>query len=363
MTRLRLSAWTTLAIVALPAVTGCFGRGEKIKIARDGSATVSINYEGSVEDFQTADALPSHASGWDVSVTVKQDGDEQKQEMVAERVFAPGDDLPSSYAGADDPDADLYLSFPTDVRIEERSDGTYYYFTRTYQPRRWAYVHHWHEMFFDDSVKKLGEKSKEELTQEDLVSIVQAFAGVEAFKQMEFAKTALAECEPSHGPEVWLFARRALLDVYEKEADFFAAIIQRCEQPGEEEQQSCFDEEAQRFLDTGYAALVGSLSEQSGFTAARLAAFDAAFDRALLDYSITDELGGHYFEIEVEMPGTVIAHNADKADTDADENVTTVQWQFEGNAFRDRPQELIVVSRVDHDSEVTPRSAIDGIGQ
>lgn len=345
----RLLTWTVLSIAILPVATGCFGRGEKIKIAQDGSATVSISYEGSREDFQTEDALPSLASGWDVSITTKEDGDKQKQEMEAERYFAPGSELPSSYASSDDPDADLCLSFPTELRIDDRSDGTYYYFSRTYQPRRWAYVRHWHDMFFDDDVKALADKPKEELTQDDLVKIVEALAGIEVFKQLEFAKIALDECLPDHTPKTWLLARRATLDVYENDSDYFRKVIERCDLATEQERAACYDAEARRFLDRGYAALTDSLEERSGFTRPLLAAFDAAFERASREYRITDQLGGHYFEIEVEMPGKLVATNGEDADYDADRDATTVKWQFEGNAFRDRGEELVFISRIDRE--------------
>lgn len=364
MIRNRLTAYGTLATLILPIAMGCLGREETIRISRDGAVTIALRYEGSADDMKTADALPSDNSGWDVTTIAKKEGDEgnsdEKLVLTSERTFAPGEVLPTNYAGDNDPDADLVLQFPTTLRIERRPDGVYYSFHRVYTARRWAYVQHWNDVLFDDDIKQLTEKPAEELTRDEQAEIIQAFAGVEACKQIEFAKTALLECEPNHRPETWLLARRALLDVYENEYNHFDRLIELCEDLSEDDRNECFEREGNRILGEGYTALVDSLQKEAGFSADRIAQFERAYKRAERYYKITGETGGHHFEIHVAMPGKIVAHNGDEVDTDDDDNVSTVTWQFVGNAFRDRPHELLVVSRttdgLDHRSKGTTHS-------
>lgn len=357
----RLSIYGTLASLTLLGVMGCLTRKETIKIARDGAVTIAVSCEGSREELDTVDALPSASGGWDRVTIQDVSFKENKQRLEAERTFAPGEDLPGSYASMNDPDTDLYLAFPTTLRIEPRTDGVYYYLHRVYTPRRWGYVQVWKDAFIDDSIKKLGEKPAEELNLDEKRQIVQAFAGVEAYKQIEFAKTALEECEPDLQPEYWLLARRALLDIYEEDNDYFNTVIELCEQAPEDGRGECFNQEAERILAEGYAAFVQSLRGDAGFTRNRITRFEQAYDRAVRYYRITEELGGHHFEIKVEMPGVVIAHNGDHEDHEGETSV--VKWSFDGKAFRDRPHELQAISRLEEGAESESQDAVDDNGQ
>ena len=73
-----------------------------------------------------------------------------------------------------------------------------------------------------------------------------------------------------------------------------------------------------------------------------MAEFNKAYERAKLSHAITEQVGGHLFQVEVEMPGRIVAHNADKVDSDNGPAV----WEFSGEAFRDRPWEIMITSRV-----------------
>ncbi|MGB2984377.1 MAG: hypothetical protein WBE26_00725, partial [Phycisphaerae bacterium] len=322
---------------------------------------IELEYEGSEEELFQGDAMPSAASGWDVDHSTRKEGDEVKHTLTSTRRFEPGEELPCDFAAPDDPDADLYLDFPTTVRKQRRADGLYFYFHRIYTPRPWAYIQYWRDLFFDDNIKKLGEKPVEELTLDERVQIVEAFAGVEAFKQLEFTKIAMAESHPDLPVEHRLTARRALLHVYAEESDYFKQIIKLCEDPPEDEQSECFNEEAERILGKGYAAYVQSLQEEAGLSPYKIAAFELAYERAEHYHKITEQLGGHNFEIQVIMPGTIIAHNAldDDVEVDKDENTSSIEFGFDGKWFRDRPYELIVVSRLDNESEAKWRSRLD----
>jgi hypothetical protein len=350
----RLTKNATIVMSSFLVCTGCVERDETITIGVDGAVSIELEYEGSQEEMSQGDAMPSAVSGWDVTRTTKKDGDDVNDVLTSSRRFAPGEELPWTFAAADDPDADLYLDFPTTVRIEHRADGIYYYFHRAYAPRRWADIQRWEDFFFDDGLKKLSEKPVEELTVEERVKIVEAFAGMEAIKQLQFCKTAIAESHPDLPVEYGLMARRALIDFYtrlsEKGDGSIERLIERCGALPEDQQGECFDEEAEQILGEAYNTYIQSLHEEAGLTPSEIAAFELAYERAERYRKITEQLGGHNFEIWVEMPGTIIAHNAldDDVDVDEDENTSTVEFEFDGKSFRDNPQELIAVSRLDY---------------
>jgi len=343
--------------IALVTSSGCVERKETITVARDGSVIIELEYEGTEAEMTKGDAMPSAESGWSVARSTKEEDKKTKVILESKRRFEPGEPLPESFAAPDDPDADLYVEFPTTLRTEQRRDGTYYCLRRLYTPRRWAYVRHWQDEFVDDNVRKLGDKPVEELTSDEQRQIVEAFAAVEAFKQLEFTAIALQESNPDLPVEHGLIARQAILRYYQEASDsynggpsYFDQLIAKCSPLEEDQQNECFDQETRRVLREAHDAYVQSLRDDAGLTTWQLAAFEEAYRRAERYFEITDQLGGHLFEINVVMPGTIIAHSAldDDIDVDEEENVSSVRFQFEGDWFRDRPYEMIVVSRVEH---------------
>jgi len=348
--------FSTLALLALPAAlscTGCVEREEKIKIALDGAVTIELNYKGPENEIADGDAMPSAESGWEVERSEEKEDDGVKVRLQSERQFAAGEALPGSLAAHDDPDTDLYSSFPTEVRIERRHDAIYYYFHRTYAPRRWTYIQLWKDEFIDDEIKKLGDKPVNELTPEEQGKIAEAFAAVEAFKQIEFSSIAIAESHPDLPVEHGLMARRALIDYYTEadESGDLQRVMEMCGSLSNEKLRGeCFDREATRILGEAYAAYTASLKADAGFKKADLAAFEHAYRRTERYHKISEQLGGHNFGIQVTMPGEIIAHNAldDDVDVDEEEHTSTVEFEFDGKWFRDRSYELIAVSRLDY---------------
>lgn len=356
----RLTKFAASACLALSACWGCVEREEVITVGRDGSVIIELEYEGTEEQLARGDAMPSADSGWDVVRSVKKDNDEVKHVLSSTRRFEPRERLPRTFASKDDPHAGLYLDFPTTVRVEQRRDGLYFYFRRAYTSRPWAYVQHWNDLCVDDDVKKLEDKPVEKLTIQQRGRVVKAFACSEAFKQLEFAKAAIAESNVDLPVEHRLIARQAVLEVYEEERDDFEELIERCVSLPEDKRGLCYDEQAERILAGGYAAFVQSLSDDAGLDAGRIARFERAYERARRRYEITDALGGHVFEIDVRMPGTIIAHNTVDNEVEEEDGMSTVRFQFEGNAFRDRTHELIVVSRLESEPGARWRTRING---
>ena len=134
----KIRAYGAAAALTLAAFAGCVERDEEIVIAPDGSVVMTLTHKGDEENILGSDAMPSAASGWEVTRSTEKENDKTRYVLKSERRFAAGEQLPRTFAAAGDPDVDLYLDFPTTLRIEKRADGTYYYFRRVYTPRRWA---------------------------------------------------------------------------------------------------------------------------------------------------------------------------------------------------------------------------------
>jgi len=108
---------------------------------------------------------------------------------------------------------------------------------------------------------------------------------------------------------------------------------------GEERDQEV-ERVALQVMDRARSAFSRSLRTVAKYDEEKIHRFDAAFDRAKRYYDITSQQAAHAFEIRVNMPGEVVAHNGEKVE-DAE-----VVWEFDGNAFRDRSYELMVTSKL-----------------
>ncbi|MCG8405268.1 MAG: hypothetical protein MI923_08740 [Phycisphaerales bacterium] len=347
----RFTVYGTAALVTLLAGTGCLERKEKIEVRPDGSVTVKLKYKGTADELDSMDAMPSADAGWLLTRTIEENQGNNEQNEVkyvvrSKRKFASGDELPSSYAEADDPDADLYLAFPTTVVADRREDGTYYHFRRVYMPRKWAYVSYWENRFFNEEIEELGGKPTEELTREEQVKIFKAFVLFEAHSQMEFAKAALGECDPELPSDCWLKTRSALMERFNRIN--YHKLVERYAETPEEERPARFESEYEALIAEAREITFQSLRDVAGYNDAKLAEFELAYDREKHYHEITDEQGAHQFKIMVNLPGEIVAHNADRLDQGEDGYLV---WEFNGEAFRDRPFELEAISRLKPGSE------------
>ena len=340
MTSYRSSAARILTGFVLSAA-GCLERTETITVARNGGVTIDLRYSGAPQDFDRPDALPTERSGWRVEHRSERDEEGKVTEILtSRRRFEPREKLPANFGAKGDPNVDLYLSFPTTVRHDRRADGMYLHFRRVYEPRRWAYVQFWRDHLVDDDIQALIDKPIEELADEDRVRIVKARVGVELFKQVELAGAALDDCGKDVPQDVRLRARRAMLSVVEQ-TDWEDFVRQGVAIELKEERDEYFARESRRLLDEAHTAFVDELPAGGGDDEASHDRFDAAYDRAETYYDITNDLGAEQFKIIVKMPGELVAHNADKIADDG-----SAVWEFNGKAFRDRPFELMVTTRL-----------------
>lgn len=357
-----------ISVATLFLAMGCVKRTERISIAADGRVTMAVEIEGKPNELEGGDAMPTKEAGWDVKRTTKiQELDGKSEETVvleAKREFEPGATLPETYSTSEDPDAELYVHFPTKVWFEKRGNDTYVHFKRVYAPRAWNFVQFGEDQAFDNDIKVLSKKPVEELTPDDRLRILRAFGNAEASKQLELAEIALKKVAPDHAPDIWLNARSALLTSFD-EIDWvsLAAIHASAEKDrgdqlledsmmwvhpedgttrrvAEDKKNERFEKEHQKIEADAHEAFVNSLKKYGGFNKAKIEAFEKEWTRARKLYDITGATGGHGFEIHVQMPGEIVAHNATSVDDG------WCKWEFTGEAFRDRSPELLVTSKL-----------------
>lgn len=320
---------------------GCVKRAEQITVTADGRVRIALHYEGPVEEIErSSDAMPSDKSGWEVTRRLEKDGDDEVLVLTAERSFPPGARLPSSFAAPEGERFDLDVKFPTTLHTEPRADGVYYHFRRVYAERPWAYVRYWEETCVNELIKEIAQKPLKDLTEEERRKVLQAFADFEAHKLTEFVRAALREVEPDLPQDHWLLARQRLLRAYRDLIDW-ERIESFYQQLAEDERDRKFVEESERIQQEALVAVRRSLRADAGLDDARLERFMPAFERARRQHAVTEAGVGHHWLITVDMPGEIVAHNADGV---TDEGLP--RWEFSGASFRDRPFEIMITSRV-----------------
>jgi hypothetical protein len=335
---------------SLLLLPGCLERKELITVAQDGRVTMEISYRGSEGDLNTQDALPSLESGWHVRREVRMERDEEKHVLEAKRSFPPGAQLPSTFAASTEASPSRYLAFPTQVRIERRPDGVYYHFRREYQPRRFAYLDFWREMYLEnDDVEELSNKDVEELTPEQRRKLLEAFVSFEGRKRLEFYRDALAESDPDLPQDCYLRGRQALLEVF-KADDLWAPVEEIVQSEPADSRDAALEVYAEQVIARAEGAFLQVMKEYAGYNAYDLAELEAAYDRAKQSLAITEELASQHFEITVVLPGKVVAHNGDELDEDGE-----VSWGFGGQYLLDRPHVLMATSRVAPDGKTEPK--------
>ncbi len=120
-------------------VFGCVERKERITIRPEGTVLVEASFStGSFNELygDDGDAVPSLAGGWLVEDSIEiDDKGENHYQLKAEAIFPPQIELPQNYAALGDTTPDVYLQFPTTLIIENRDEGSYYKYRRTYDRR------------------------------------------------------------------------------------------------------------------------------------------------------------------------------------------------------------------------------------
>ena len=338
--RLAVRPGLLLAAVVLLVAPGCLKRKEMIRVARDGSVQMRVEWEGDPEDFAKGDALPTEHTGWKTQdeIVTDEEGKEERH-LVATQRFAAGRALPESYADPRGPQYGIALMFPTMVEIERRSDGTYYHFTRVYESRAHARYNIHHELLKKeiDALKELGGKDPAELTDQERRRLISVLRTLEALKQAEYVAAGVAALE-EEWPQVYgLLCRRALLDHFEK-ADV-AQVVELLGQPQTPERDEAVNAFGTELIETARDVLRRQMQELR-VRSDQIELFFAAYDEEEARWAVTEDIDDEHWEVRVELPGEVVAHNGTSIDG------RFVVWEFPGKVMFDRDHVLMVTSRV-----------------
>jgi hypothetical protein len=335
-----LATPAVLLAVALLLIPGCLERKETIRVDRDGSVRIRVEIEGDPGDFVGGDALPDKHIGWKTQDEFETDDKgKETQHRIATRKFAAGQPLPDSYADPDDPQYGIALMFPTELEIERRPDGTYYYFKRVYEARAEA-RYSIHRELLKDIFKELEEltgKDPAELTDEERTRVVEILRLLEAFKRAEYVMTGAEALEEEWPQHYGLLLRQALMDHFQR-ADA-AQLVELLGQPDTPERNDAINTFGDELLVAARDVLRQELVELR-VPPHQIELFFDAHDEEQARRAVTEDLNDETWEIRVEMPGEIVAHNG----TDRDE--TGVIWGFPGKVMHDRDHVLMVTSRV-----------------
>lgn len=323
-------------------LTGCLERTERIIVNEDGSVDIQATFKGEQpDDFDNEDRLPKPGGSWIVEESSQPNTDgEEVYTRTATRRLPAGAELPSTFGERSEPNGKAYLQFPTTLRIDRRSDGTYYHFARTYEARDFAQAGYLQELA-DKELQKFGQKSEsgQPLTRSDWRAISEQMVKVAIQKYQVWARQAFVETQPYAPQDAWLGVVTAL-EQFRRNVDYdtIATLIQQNVDAGENAQANIFEQLAGELerstIDTINSALT-SHPNTSGTSAFRQR---MAFHQKA--WEVTQDLNDEKFNIRVEMPGQIVAHNGDSRANNV------VRWTFGGEFLHDRKIELLVTSKI-----------------
>jgi hypothetical protein len=329
-----------LLAAGLLLTPGCLERKETIRVDRDGSVRIRVEVDGDPGDFAGGDALPDKHTGWKTQDEIETDDNGKEiKHRVATRRFSAGQPLPDSYADPDGPQYGIALMFPTTLEIERRPDGTYYHFKRVYEARAEARYEVYRELL-KDVFKELGElagKDPAELTDEQRTRLVEILRLLEALKRTEYVVAGAEALEDEWPQHYGLLLRQALMDHFQRaDAAELAGLLG---QPNTPERNDAINTFGDELIAAAREVLREELLELR-VPRDQIELFFAAHDEEEARRAVTEDLEDETWEVRVEMPGEIVAHNG----TDRDE--TGVIWGFPGKALYDRDHVLMVTSRV-----------------
>ncbi len=337
---------TSAAWIAAPCLAGCLGgcleRIESITIEPDGTVLIEAVFETDQPgELYEGDAIPSDAGGWLVDESQEIDDDGRTHyRLVAEGVFGPGVELPESYAVPGDPDAPLYLRFPTTVVIDYRPDAVYYHFHRRYPGRAWAHIEALRELLIDEKTRHLKDTDEKDLTREDRTLLVRSYTDFESAKLLTFARGAFLKTSPDLPQDSWLEVIAAFRELQgELDLDAIAEIM---ELEDDDEREEAIAKEVDSWREKSFTTLQSALRDFCGYDSRHMKTFLRLYEARLKDFDVTSGLGDDVFQITVEMPGEIVGSNSDSTSRDR------ATWKFSGRRFRDRDVELMVSSRLEY---------------
>lgn len=332
----------TIALTAVISflLFGCLERKEHITVKADTTVIIEANFSTeSINELIEGDALPSLQAGWFAEDSVIENDEGKKTfHISAQAIFPPDVELPKNFAALDDINPDLYLQFPTSLKIEQRDDGTYYHFYRKYERRPWANLETLKQQLLNEPLKEFEGKGLEELAKNDRSKLLKAFVDFESAKLITFARKAFLEVSPDLPQDYWLNVHQSM-NQFKNEINY-DRLLALMEIPDKDERDEALETEAEQWELATINRLRQALKEHCYLGGSQIRNFMQRYDWHSRYYKITEDLGDDTFEITVEMPGEIVVSNADSV------KGNEATWKFDGTQIRDRDLELMVTSRL-----------------
>ncbi len=318
-------------------IPGCVEREETIRVEPDGTTHLEVVFKGDPDDIRTGDALLSQMGSWSVvdKVQSKDDGSE-KLLRTATLTIKPGEKLPEQYCLEGSDLSSIALSMPTSLRVEEKSDGTYYHFRRDYKRRDWACIDYFRRKLVDTELEAIKDKDIADVPVKQLESLARGLVEYEKAKVIELAWAANEALHSQLKQDQWLVLRQWIDDVYNRiDIGHVVEILQMKDQQAGEKIQSLADDVSLKI----HQMITQTLSEvdTTGLLGRKFARqFEIEQQRRVISEDLQDE----NWKVSVQLPGRLVGHNGDNVERDV------IIWKFAGDALHDRDQILMATSFV-----------------
>lgn len=332
--RLLVAIWVIGLIFIM---SGCIERTETIRVEPDGTVYLQVVFRGDPDDIQTGDALLSEPGPWSIVDTVQlQDDGSEKLVRTATLTVKPGERLPDQYCPENSDLSGVALSMPTFLRIEEKSDGTYYHFRRDYERRDWACIDYFRRKLVEHELEAIQGKKLADVPAEQRESLTRGLIEYEKAKVIELAWAANETLYPQLEQDQWLVLRQGIDDVYNRiDIKRIVEILQMKDQQAGEEIRHLTDEISLQI----HRVISQTLSEVDA-TGLLGQQFVEQFEIERRRRMISEDLQDESWQVSVQLPGRLVGHNGDYVEGNV------VIWKFAGDAINDRDQTLMATSVV-----------------
>ena len=345
MRRFTIYSGNALCLVtslALLLFTGCLEVSEEIHVNQSGEARLVITLEGDKDEFSSVVALPSEVD-WQIDTLEVENPDKEEPEMKlrAERVVNPGEEFPSTFADPSDLLADKQLQFPTELKVWNEGNRTFYEFKRTYLSRRhYRFVGGDEDQINEDLEKRVLEQGIFNVPEQDRAQYLTSLSRQFRLQMISMYEEAMGEMifsgrlKANLLDPVSLQAKQMIEEMLTSET--VLSIV------------SLPDDSVGIALDALKTEIenrfIAALQERTVDSDKIAEELRAALAQINLEWEITEKLDNDLFLIVVYLPGTLIKTNG-KTNPDY---LGTAGWEFEGKDLHDRSIPLYALSVVEH---------------
>lgn len=337
----------TVMLLAMLLPAACVERRERIVVAPEGLVEIEVIHRSEdLVDLFEGDAIPDAEGGWVTALREEIDAEGRVRHLLeARRSVLPGEELPWRYGSPAARRTAPVLRFPTELRIEQRRDGTWYHFRRVYQPRRWADLGALAESPPAKRLREFSGLDAPNASTETFDQLARALVDLQSKRTLLLARRAFLTTATHAPQDGWLRVDAAMhrlageLDARAIVEEFQLAT--RIE--NEAKRTAAIQKALQRLERSVDERLSLAIREECGFGAPELASFLGALESERQEALITEDLADDDFEIVVVMPGEIMGSNGRASATPGE---SSVRWSFRGDTLFDRTVELLVSSRV-----------------